>query len=594
MLPSIYDSTDVRAWLCRWIAHQPEGASKKHLTWLGEQLGVELAHVRLLLTGERRLQLEWVEPLSRVAGLDAEEREYLRRLILLQRASPREAAELTRSVWEIYAAKQGVAPAEVARLLRRAQPVGPVELALLPALPLLAELPGVELDPEGLDAALILPPDPGALARVLARWRDGETFGAPSGARFSAIPGPGPRQGLGASVWEGCLGLARHSLVAIPGDQREFHILVWAVDELAVRQAEAALRRLARALRSLVRRHAESRVGQVLMLLCETHRASEVLRPPAHEYRPAFVSGEGRLRVGEKSGTEEQDSTTTTPPPEPIPCLYRFLEFVHFARTWVDQRRTRGQVCSATWLSKRAGLSRTLCNNLCTGASLLRLEHIPGVIRAFGLIPEDAPYLEGMSRYTTASDPLAKARERSLLLRYAAERQIRTVQGEHFRFLSHWAPLVVYEMASLPAFWLDRSWLHYALRGRVHWEEAGEILETLFHLGLLDRETGRPLTNSALREVELEESIRLAGFNGQDSVLELLIRELLFPVPDRLQLGWVLAVPDSVFSQVLERVAAYHHEVQQIYEAAATRPTQLDRVVITATQLFPLARLSRR
>lgn len=594
MLPSIYTFTDVRAWLCSWIAHQPDGGTRGYRTWLGEQLGIELPHVRLLLTGERRLQLEWIEPLSRIASLDAEGREYLRRLILLQRASPREAAELTRSVWEIYAAKQGVAPAEIARLLRADLPVGPVELALLPALPLLAELPGVDLDPEGLDAALILAPDPAALGRVLARWRAGETFGEPDGARFCAIPGPGPGHGLGAGVWEGCYGLARHSLIAIPAEERCYHALVWAVDQRAVQEADAALVRLGRAVRGIVRRHAERPVGRVMALLCATHRVNDVLRPPTHENRPPVDLAPSLLSAGEKTATEGEHSAIATPKPEPNPCLYRFLDFAHFARTWVDQRRNRGQVCSATFLSSRSGLSRTLCNDLCTGASLLRLEHIPGVLRAFQLTAQDTPYLEGLSRYALATDPLAKARERALLVRYAAERGIRTPQGEHFRFASHWAPQVIYELASLPAFRHQRSWIHYALQGRVHWEEAGEILETLAHLRLLDPTTGRPVAGAVIQGPRLEEATRLAGFRLHDSVLELLTHELLFPAPDRIARGWMLAIPEAALPQVQDKLSLFQLELRQIYEAASARPLDLDRVVITATQLFPLARLKRR
>ena len=589
MNPDIYESTDVHVWLCTWVASQPEGNTATLRSWLGEQLGIGVVQVRALLDGKRYLTLEHVDVLARITGLDAEGREYLRRLIVLQRATTREHMAAQLSVWEIYAAKQGAAQAEVARLLAR--PVtGPVEAAFLPALPLLAELPGAEISTACLSDLLLLPPEPSGLERVVEDWRAGARFGDPDGTRFCAMPGPGLGRGQGAEVWEGCFTLARHSLLSVRAEDRDYHPIIWAVDQEAVDAANTALLRLGKALRVIVRRHAEARPGRVLMLLAENFRVSKVLRAPDAEYRPGLVSDPAPLRAQRKRATKGQDSQNGAKLDGSEPCLYRHLDFRTFAKTWVAHRGDRGRVNSATWLARQTGLSRTLSNDLCTGAAHLQFDHIPGVIAAFQLQESDAAYLEGLVRYRTAKSPLARARERTLLLGYAADRGVRTPQGEHFRFSAHWAPPALNELFSLPGAWTDRAWAHFALEGRVPLDEAADYLETLFELGLLDRETGQPRSSAVFQEPDLAIQAKLAAYSLQDSLLDLLRSELLLPVPDRTLLGWVFTIPEAAWPLVLERVAAYSAEVLRLYQAASQRKCP-DRVVITATHLFPLVRM---
>ena len=190
--PSIYAHTDPRPWVAAWIAHNSEEDPRPLLEWLARGLGLEVDTLQAILRKARRFQLEHTGPLAELIGLDTEAAEYLRRLIVLQAAEPRDGAQARRSVWEIYAVKQGIAPVELTRIHREAEVRGPVELALLPALPLLLELPGVELSPEGLEPALLLPPSPAALADLIEDWREGARmglFGLLVLASFSSLVG---------------------------------------------------------------------------------------------------------------------------------------------------------------------------------------------------------------------------------------------------------------------------------------------------------------------------------------------------------------------------------------------------------------------
>lgn len=178
-----------RCWPSSWAAAQRSWAAPA--ARIRSRLGGKADLLRLILRQERTLQEAHIEPLARLTGLDAEAREYLRRLVALQLAGPKEAEQAQRSVWEIFAVKQGVPPAELARVARPEPEAGPVELALLPALPILAELPGVTLSPDGLERPLELPPSPSALASLCARWRQGARAGQVEGARFATLGDPG-------------------------------------------------------------------------------------------------------------------------------------------------------------------------------------------------------------------------------------------------------------------------------------------------------------------------------------------------------------------------------------------------------------------
>ena len=589
LIPSIYDHTDPRPWLTAWVAERSGTDPGPTLRWLARRLELKVETLRVILRRERKLQPSHVAPLAEATGLDAEATEYLRLLVALLVAGPRDAGQAQRSVWAIYAVKQGVPPDEIVRLHRDAELRGPVELALLPALPLLAELPGVELDPEGLDPVLLLPPEPSPLAAVCAEWREGARAGRLDGARFCVFERPDDADSLDSEVWEGALELARHSLLAFPAEERDYHAMVWAVDEPGLVEADAALRRLIRALRRLVRRHAEAPLGTIYLLLCETHRVSEVLRSAGDHSRPSAVRQARRLRGAAKLATEAADRPGGPTTQEPVPCLYRFLEFQNYAQSWRAARHDAGDPCSYEWVGRRAGMLGSVCHNVFTGLTKLQPDHVPKLGKVLGFDADELAYLEGMSRYALATDLASRARERALLARYAAEHGHRTLDGERFRFLSDWVPQVIYELCALPCAFAQRSWIHYALRGRVHWEEAEDALKVLETLGLLDPATGRPRPAAAVNLPGSDEAERLALFRLHEQVLELLRRELLFPAPDQRASGLALALPDVAWPAARELVARYQSELHAACASASAR-ARPDRVVIFATQLFPLAR----
>lgn len=124
MTPSIYDFADVRAWFCAWLAHHPDSGTRKLRRWVGRQLKLKASALGMVIGGERSFQNEWIDALASMAGLDADGREYLRRLIALQDAGPREAGDVQRSVWEIYAARHGSTARGLRPATQRSTPAG--------------------------------------------------------------------------------------------------------------------------------------------------------------------------------------------------------------------------------------------------------------------------------------------------------------------------------------------------------------------------------------------------------------------------------------------------------------------------------------
>lgn len=388
-------------------------------------------------------------------------------------------------------------------------------------------------------------------------------------------------------AWHGLYELARDALMAVPAPERDFHIILWSADTEAHAAVRAEGEELGRWLAAFVRKHAGSRDSRVHLLMNELVPLTEVMRPPGERLFPE--TGPHPLPARPSMATDAEKCQDLSP--EGRPCLYLHLEFAPWARAWVAWRERIGEPHSYTWLGDRMKSARSLAYELVTGTAKLLPRHVPALVRAFDLTKDEQTWLEGMARYSISVDLLERARERQALIAFAADQGVRTWEGEQFTLASHWAPLAICTLASLPVFRDNPAWISCALRGRICWQDVRDMMSSLLAVGRLQPRPGGPPRPAVIEQSDPEGVPAIADFAFHESVFRLLQMELQFPTPDQRLRACTFALPDRALPALWARYESYKTRAENHLRAsdarAATSPP--DRVLLCASQLFPLS-----
>ncbi len=337
----------------------------------------------------------------------------------------------------------------------------------------------------------------------------------------------------------------------------------------------------------LVAETASAPVAQLLQVQVEQVRLTEpTLRgagSPEPQLPPPLTS--------KILGSRVIGSPNATPEELKRPCLFDALEFHPFAQRWIAWRRASGRPCSAAWLADQMRVGETLANDLSTGRARPKPRHVPGLVRAYGLTPKEATFLEGIARHELATDLEDKARQRMALLRYAVDQGARHPVGERWRVAAHWGPRAIWGLSTLTGFWANPIWISLALRGRLPVAQAKDMLQTLIYTGLLV-----PAGEGVLRVAEPTIQLtppdqEVADFALHDSVLDLLRQEVLVAAPDQRFLALNLMLPAEAVPRAFAMGEGFRDRMLSIIAAAQLRVEAGESppcaLMLTATQIFP-------
>ena len=269
------------------------------------------------------------------------------------------------------------------------------------------------------------------------------------------------------------------------------------------------------------------------------------------------------------------------------------MRFGPYIKEMVSWRKSHRMRATAAWFAKKLGVSLSYANSLTNGSSRLPLDRVAGMKAVLDLEPHEAVYLDGLARYEASTDPEERARGHLALIHYAAQRGVRTLDGESFRASAHWGADAILALADLPQFNINPGWITRVLGGRVPLQDAGSLTTALLNAGLLaPQEQGPPRPASRERH-HADPEPDLAYFAVQDSVLRLLKGELRLPHGGRSFQGLLLALPEVAVPRVQRAFAAFWVEVASALRDAdgrvAAGQSRPDRVLLSAGQLFLLS-----
>ena len=201
--PDILKFVEFGSFARAWLATQPDGYTNPRLRAMGKQVGLSRAQMWNLFFHDDKVQLDAVPAFARLFGLDDQRREHLRRLVVLQNATPEEAREARIDVWSSHAGAVGVSTSALQGLLERDPWDGADEAVAVALLPLLRAHAPHAGTPEAWSALIPGGPGPDAFAEAVNQVEAGLAFGEARGPRVWRAPAPGAHQDWETACWAG-------------------------------------------------------------------------------------------------------------------------------------------------------------------------------------------------------------------------------------------------------------------------------------------------------------------------------------------------------------------------------------------------------
>lgn len=272
----------------------------------------------------------------------------------------------------------------------------------------------------------------------------------------------------------------------------------------------------------------------------------------------------------------------------PAPDLFATLDYRGYLAAWFSWKKSNNPRFSHRMFARLAGQkSPSLLKAVIDGQRNLT----PATLRSFA----DAMKLSGSQRAffadLVALDQSDSDDERNAAwTRISATRRFRearTIDGEAFRFLSHWYYVAVYELVKRADFEEDPTWVARTLRPRLTVSEAKRALSELQSLGLLVRTEAGRLVQSDASVVTPQEVEGLAVHNYHRGMIGLAADAVTaFSPTERHLLGVTIAVPESLLPLLKQELNTLQARLLDLCDAAEGPP---ERVVQLNLQLFPLS-----
>ncbi len=268
--------------------------------------------------------------------------------------------------------------------------------------------------------------------------------------------------------------------------------------------------------------------------------------------------------------------------------VFAYLDYRAFLRDWFTARKATNPRFSHRVFARMAGQrSPSLLKHVMDGQRNLTPATTEAFIRALRLTKDEAEFFTNLVRLDQASTTAERnqAWERISLTRRF--REARRLEGEGFRYLSHWYIPAIRELAATPGFTADPAWIARTLRPRITPAQARQALATLQELGLLVEDPDGDLRLADATVVTPHEVARLAVQNYHQGMLARASESIEAFDPEERHLGAVtLAVHPSVVPMLKAEIAAFQERLCELAEGV---DAPLERVYQVNVQLFPLS-----
>lgn len=274
--------------------------------------------------------------------------------------------------------------------------------------------------------------------------------------------------------------------------------------------------------------------------------------------------------------------------PDPLPTVFGYLDYRSFLRDWFAAKKEHNPRYSHRLFSRKTGQrSPSFLADLIKGRRNLTDEALPAVCKALGLEAEDAAFFAALVHLDQAGTAREKNAAWARLSATRHFREARRLEGEGFRYLSHWYIPAVRELAALDCFRAEPAWISRALRPEITVAQAEEALQCLLELGMLvEAETGR-WEPREVRVTTPPEVSRLAVQNYHEGMLQLAQTAIdRVPARERHFLAVTAHVPASLIPTLKRELNSMQTRLLELVDGASD---PADAVVQLHLHCFPLS-----
>jgi uncharacterized protein (TIGR02147 family) len=270
------------------------------------------------------------------------------------------------------------------------------------------------------------------------------------------------------------------------------------------------------------------------------------------------------------------------------PNLYATLNYRGYLADWFDWKKSVHPRFSHRLFARLAGQkSPSLLKAVVDGRRNLTPTTLPGFAAALQLDGDARAFFEDLVQLDQAEaddDRNAAWARISATRRFRAARRI---EGEAFRFFSHWAYVAIYELVKRADFREDPRWIARTLRPRVKASEARQALAELRSLGLLVEGADGRLQQADASVVTPTEVRGLAVHNYHRGMSGLAHDAVsAFRPHERHLLGVTVTIPESALPDLKRELNAMQARLLDLCDSA---DGPAERVMQINLQLFPLS-----
>jgi uncharacterized protein (TIGR02147 family) len=233
------------------------------------------------------------------------------------------------------------------------------------------------------------------------------------------------------------------------------------------------------------------------------------------------------------------------------PDIHRYQDYRSYLRDLVEWRRRTDPAFSFRSLAQASRTAVGYLSTVLAGKLRLTAKAIAKLGPALGLSEKEMQVLSQLVDVTDGETQNTRAAALEKLERSRDFRENHPQILESYRYLSRWYYVAIREMAALPNFKADPSWIQRRLRGRVPLANVSEALRFLLQHGYLEEGPDgkvRPTERDARCEGE---AYRVALGQFHRTMLSLASESLLsVPRDRRLVLGHTLSIAREDYDEV--------------------------------------------
>lgn len=269
------------------------------------------------------------------------------------------------------------------------------------------------------------------------------------------------------------------------------------------------------------------------------------------------------------------------------PEVYRTLDYRRFLADWFAWKKQINPRFSHRVFARLAKQkSPSLLKHVIDGRRNLTAPNVALFAQAMKLDRAASAFFAALVDLEQADDAEGRNRAWQRISATRRFREARRIEGEGFRYLSHWYYPAIRELAARADFRDDPAWLARTLRPRITVAQARTALSELRSMGLLIEADGQLLPAEA-SVVTPAEVLDTALHNYHQGMIARAAEAVEgFAPHERHLLGVTVAIPAALVPQLKQELNDIQARLLDLCDSAAGEP---ERVFQLNLHLFPLS-----